>query len=239
VVLTPPSRKTPAARVLAALAAFAAGPASAAEADLLYYLMRAEIDVTQVDSDTLVTWDAEAWAGGDEDRVWLKSEGEVHGGTTEEGEVQLLFSRMISDFFNLQAGVRHDWQPSDLTYAVVGVEGLAPYFFETDAALFLSEDGDVSLRFEQSLDVLLTQRLVAEPYAEFNAYAADVPERAVGAGISDAELGLQLRYEIARKFAPYLDVSYTRALGETATLRRGSGADVEELTLRAGLRFWF
>jgi copper resistance protein B len=208
--------------------------------ELLYYMMRGEIDASENDDDTLITWDAEAWAGyGDQYRLWLKSEGEVHDGDTEEGEVQLLFSSAISEFWNLQAGVRYDWEPTSLAYAVIGVEGLAPYFFETEAALFLSEDGDLSARLEQSIDVLLTQSLIATPHAEFEVYVDDVPERRVGAGFSHLEAGVQVRYEITRKFAPYIDVVYERALGETSILARAAGEDVEDVTVRAGIRFWF
>jgi copper resistance protein B len=208
--------------------------------ELLYYMVRGEIDASESDDDTLITWDGEAWAGyGDQYRLWLKSEGEVHDGDTEEGEVQLLFSSAISEFWNLQGGVRYDWEPSSLAYAVLGVEGLAPYFFETEAALFLSEDGDLSARLEQSLDVLLTQSLIATPHAELEVYADDVPERRVGAGFSRIEAGVQIRYEITRKFAPYIDVVYERALGETSILARASGDDVEDVTVRGGIRFWF
>lgn len=216
-----------------------AAPAAAQHDDLLLYMARGEIDIADADEGTRTGWDIEAWAGGDEDKLWLKSEGALIGGDTHEAEAQILFSHMISEFWNLQAGLRHDWEPSSLTHLVLGVEGLSPYFFETDAALFLSEDGDLTARLEQSIDLLITQQLILEPHAELHLAADDVPELGLGAGLTHVEAGLQLRYEITRKFAPYIDVVYERALGETAILSRAFGEDVEETTLRAGIRFWF
>jgi copper resistance protein B len=226
-----------------AFAVAASAPAFAQEEvpELLYYMVRGEIDVSDSDGETLVTWDGEAWAGyGDKYRLWVKTEGDIRDDHQERAEGQLLFSSAISDFWTLQAGLRHDWEPSpNITYAVIGVEGLAPYFFETEAALFLSEDGDLSARVEQSIDILLTQELIAMPHLEIEAYADDVPVLGIGAGFSSLEAGIQLRYEITRKFAPYFDFNYERALGETAILARAAGEDVEDFTLRAGIRFWF
>lgn len=125
------------------------------------------------------------------------------------------------------------------TYLAASVVGLAPYFFETEASLFVSTEGDVSLRFEQSFDLLITQQLIAEPHVEANLFAQDVDDLGVGAGISDVEAGLQLRYEIVRKFAPYVDLVWSRKLGETARLARADGDDPEDTTVRLGLRFWF
>jgi copper resistance protein B len=122
---------------------------------------------------------------------------------------------------------------------VLGLEGLAPYQFETEAAAFVSEDGDASARLKQSFDLLLTQRWILEPHVEVNLSANDVAERRIGAGVTDVEAGLQLRYEFSRKFAPYLDLEVERALGETASLTRRAGEDVEESAVRAGVRFWF
>lgn len=221
------------------LTALIATPAAAQHDDLLLYMVRGEIDIADADDGTRLGWDIEAWAGGDEDKLWLKSEGAITDGDTHEAEVQILYSHMISEFWNLQAGLRHDWEPQSLTHAVIGLEGLSPYFFETDAALFLSEDGDLTGRVEQSIDFLITQQLILEPHAELQLAADDVPELGLGAGFTHVEAGLQLRYEITRKFAPYIDVVYERALGETSILARAAGEDTEETTIRAGIRFWF
>jgi copper resistance protein B len=217
----------------------AVAPAMAMEEALTFHMVRAEIDGARIDGDDVVNWDGEAWIGGDRDKFWLKTEGEFSDGDAEYAEIQALWSRNVAAFWDLQAGVRVDLEPDTTTYLVLGVQGLAPYQFETEAAAFVSEDGDVSARLHQSLDLLFTQRLILEPHVEVNAYAQDISERNIGAGIADVEAGLQLRYEITRKFAPYVDVVYDRALGETASRMRDAGEDVEETSLRAGLRFWF
>lgn len=186
-------------------------------------------------------WDGEGWFGGDINRLVVKSEGE---GTFREGvdsaEVQALYSRAIGPYFNLQAGIRHDFQPSPTrTYATVGVEGLAPYMFDTEAALFLSNKGDLLGRLEGWYDERITQRLVLQPRVEFNLSAQDVPEDRLGAGLTDAELGLRLRYEISRQFAPYVGISYETKAGRTADFARADGQDVHATSLVLGIRTWF
>lgn len=186
-------------------------------------------------------WDGEAWVGGDINRLWLKSEGE---GAFREGvdsaEVQALYSRAIGPYFNLQAGVRHDFQPRPTrTYATVGFEGLAPYMFEVEGALFLSNKGEVLGRLEGYYDQRLTQRLVLQPRVEFNLSAQDVPELRLGSGLTDAELGLRLRYEVSRQFAPYIGVSYEARTGRTADFARADGKDPTTTSFVAGVRFWF
>lgn len=186
-------------------------------------------------------WDGEAWFGGDIDRVWLKSEGE--GGFregVESAEVQALYSRAVGPYFNLQAGVRHDFQPSpNRTYATAGFEGLSPYMFEVEGALFLSTKGDLLGRLEGYYDQRITQRLILQPRIEFNLSAQDVPENRLGAGLTDAELGLRLRYEIRRQFAPYVGVSYVAQTGRTADFTRAEGKDPSSTSFVAGVRVWF
>ncbi|MBA2918052.1 copper resistance protein B [Sphingomonas sp. MAH-20] len=186
-------------------------------------------------------WDGEAWFGGDIDRLTLKTEGEA---TARDGvdsaEVQALYSRAIGPYFNIQAGIRHDIQPGPArTYATVGVEGLAPYWLEVEGALFLSDKGDLLARVEGYYDQRITERLMLQPRVELNLAAQDVPANRIGAGLSNAELGLRLRYEIAREFAPYVGVSYERKLGHTARFARAAGDDVSETGLVLGVRFWF
>lgn len=209
------------------------------EEERVFYVVRGEVDYADAGKGTLVNWDAEAWIGGDDGKLWLKSEGENLDGDFESAEFQALYSRNIATFWDVQAGLRQDFEPDGTTYLAAGFQGLAPYFFETEAHLFLSDDADLSFRLRQSLDVLITQRLVLEPHVELNVFAGDVPERGIGAGFSDIEAGLQLRLEITRKFAPYVDLVWESDLGETATIARAAGGRVEETTLRAGLRFWF
>jgi copper resistance protein B len=185
-------------------------------------------------------WDAEAWIGGDIHRLVVKSEGEGEESGLESGEVQVLYSRAIGPYFDAQAGVRYDFEPSpNRTYATLGVEGVAPYWFEVDGALFLSDRGELLGRVEGSYDLRLTQRLILEPRAELNLSAEDIPELGVGSGLSDAELGLRLRYEIRREFAPYVGVSFDQKYGDSAAFARAAGEDASESRFVVGLRAWF
>jgi copper resistance protein B len=186
-------------------------------------------------------WDAQFWWGGDVDKVWLKTEGEgVFGRAAESAEAQALWSRAIDPWFDLQLGVRHDFRPDpERTYLVAGIKGLAPYWFEIDGALFLSERGEISARFEGEYDLRLTQRLIAQPRAELELAAQDVPELGIGAGLSTAGLGLRLRYEIVPEFGPYVGVEYERAFGDTAEFRRAADEDAGGWALLVGIRAWF
>ena len=186
-------------------------------------------------------WDGEAWFGGDIHRLTLRSEGEgALGGGVEAAEMQVLYSRAIGPYFNLQAGVRHDFRPGpSRSYAVVGFEGLAPYWFDVEGALFVSDRGDVLARVESTYDQRITQRLILQPRAEANLSAQRVRAPATGAGVTDAELGLRLRYEIMREFAPYVGVAWERRLGRTARMARAAGEDTGGWSAVAGVRGWF
>ena len=186
-------------------------------------------------------WDAQAWYGGDIDKLWLKTEGEGEfGGSLEQAEVQALWSHAIDPWFDLQAGVRYDVEPNpERAHLVLGVQGLAPYWFEVDAAAFLSSKGDVTARVEAEYDLRLTQRLILQPRVEFDLAAQDVPELGIGSGLSTGELGARLRYEIRPEFAPYVGVEYERAFGDTARFRRAEGEDAGGWSLLLGVRAWF
>ncbi len=206
---------------------------------LTYWMVRIEAEYGRADDADVWGWDAEAWIGGDTSKFRLTSQGESHGGALETFEIEALYSVPISDFFEAKAGVRYDIEPEGRAYLTAGVFGLAPYFFETDAALYLSEDGDLSAQLSQEFDLLLSQTLVLTPEVALEAFAQDVPALGVGAGFSSVTAELTLRWEITRKFAPFVRLEYARALGETAGLARAAGRDVEESSLRAGLRVWF
>jgi copper resistance protein B len=186
-------------------------------------------------------WDAEGWYGGDINRVTVKSEGEGNfGEAIESVETQLLYSRAVDAYFNLQAGIRQDLgHGPDRTYATVGFEGLAPYWFEVEGALFLSNKGDLTGRLEGYYDQRITQKLILQPMAELNFAVQDVPERGIGSGLSDMELGLRLRYEIVREFAPYVGVEWARKLGDTARFARAAGEGASGVSFVMGVRAWF
>ena len=186
-------------------------------------------------------WEGEGWIGGDINRLAIKSEGEgAVDGALHSAEVQALYSRAIDPWWNLIAGVRHDIRPQpQRSYATIGIDGLAPYWFEVEAQAFLSDRGDAHLRIEGSYDQRLTQRLILQPAAELNVAAQDVPELGIGAGLSDVELGLRLRYELAREFAPYVGINWERRVGDSARFARAAGEGASTTSLVMGLRFWF
>ena len=188
--------------------------------------------------------DAVGWYGGAYNRLWFRAEGEqLTSESGGEGEAQLSYGRLVTAYFDALAGVRVDqhWGEESDTRAhlALGLQGLAPLRFEFSPTLFLSQDGDVSARLEAEYQLLITQRLVASPEIEVNAALQEVPEWGVGKGLNDAELGMRLRYEIRREFAPYVGYAWTRRFGETADLGRLEGGAVSEGVFVAGLRMWF
>lgn len=186
-------------------------------------------------------WSGQAWYGGDIDRVFLKSEGDAtFGRSVERAEVQALYSHAIGPYFNLQGGVRYDFKPNpSRVYATVGMEGLAPGFFELEGALFLSNKGELLARAEGYYDQRITQRLILQPRAELNFAAQSSRATGIGSGLSDAEFGIRLRYDIRREFAPYVGVQYRRAFGDTAKFLRAGGEDTGGWELLTGVRTWF
>jgi copper resistance protein B len=191
-------------------------------------------------------WDGQTWYGGNINKVWLKTEGEGEfGGALEAAEVQALWSRAINPWFDFQAGVRQDFSSGpDRTHFVVGIQGLARYWFEVDAALFLSNKGDLTGRIEAEYDLRLTQYLILQPRLETDFSLQDIPALRIGAGLSTAEIGARLRYEFypgsgAAVIAPYIGVEYERAFGDTADFRRADGEDRGDLRLLLGVRTWF
>ncbi len=204
----------------------------------VFHAFQFEADIGEGDN-TVSTWDLDGWVGSDFDKLWLKSEGEIANGDRNQAEIWAMYSRNVAEFWDAQFGLRYDDEPQSLFYLVTGFNGLAPYFFETEAHVFLSDDGDLSARLRQEHDLLITQRLIFQPYLELNLFAQDVPELDRGAGLAEGEFGLQARYEVTRKFAPYFDVRYERAFGESSQISRNEGESPEDFIVAVGLRFRF
>lgn len=186
-------------------------------------------------------WDLQGWYGGDFNRLWFKTEGEgAKGESPEEAELQLLYSKLIAPFWDWQIGVRHDFSPDpERSHLVMGLQGAAPYEFELDSALFVSDEGDVTARLEAEYDLKLTQRLILQPRLELNGAFSEVREIGIGQGLNGVEAGLRLRYEIRREFSPYLGVSWTRLYGNTADLASDEGEHTSVTSLVLGFRMWF
>jgi copper resistance protein B len=186
-------------------------------------------------------WDGEAWYGGDLNRAWLKTEGDLDAanGTFGEAEVQGLYSRAIGPYFDLQEGVRWNLQPGPSRgWAAVGVEGLAPLYWNVGVFGFLSDGGRAAARLEAFYNLPLTQRLFLQPQFEVNAYTKTDASSGVGSGLSDLDSGLRLRYEIRRQLAPYVGITYESTFGAAAAMARRAGTPVSRLRLTAGVRLW-
>lgn len=183
-----------------------------------------------------------SWIGGDYNRLWINTEGtKVSNGPLEDADVQFLYGRLIAPFWDLQGGVRYFRPRANAPSrgsAVIGITGLAPYRFEIEAATFISHKGEVSARAEVEYELYMTQRLIAQPRFETNIAIQRVPEMGIGRGFNDAELGLRLRYEIKREFAPYIGVAWTSRFGETSDFARARGDTVRTLGLVVGVRMW-
>ncbi len=205
------------------------------------FIMADRLEVQVGEGDEAFVWDGMAWYGTDENKLWIKTEGEYSFGDNEfeEAEIQALWSKPISTYFDVQVGVRQDLQTGGDTYAVLGVQGLAPYWFEVDGAAFLSTDGDFTARFEAEYELLITQQLVLQPRMELELAAQDVPSQSLAAGFTGLEAGLRLRYEIKPEFAPYIGVEWSGALGETRNIVRAGGGDPGMIAAVFGIRTWF
>lgn len=190
-------------------------------------------------SDQSFRWEGEAWGGTDENRFWLKSEGTLANGLLDDGRQELFFSRAVSTYFDAQIGARYDLDSKPgRGWVAFGVEGLAPLFFQVTATGYVGGDGRLAARLEGSYDLLLTQRLILQPKVEMNFYSQDDPMREIGAGLSDLEAGLRLRYEITRKVAPYIGVSYDGKFGRTADFARDAGDPTDAVRFVVGVRLW-
>lgn len=212
-------------------------------------------------SDRPINFEVLSWIGGDYRRLYVRAQGEQPTAIGRGGELQgdVMFGRLISPFWSAVAGVRVDTRPraplqnfaggavvsgsaanARVTRGMfaIGLVGLAPGWLELEPTLFVSQNGDVSTEVESSIDLLLTQRLILQPRAEINAAVQSVREFGVASGVNDVEFEARLRYEISRKFAPYVGVSWTRRTGGTAVLARSNGEPLAIGALSAGFRVW-
>jgi copper resistance protein B len=185
-------------------------------------------------------WDTIGWIGGDVNRLWFRTEVETSRRRVDEAEVHLLYGRAFSRWWDFVAGARQDVRPRPAqTWAAIGIQGLAPYFFEVEATAYLGASGRTQARVEAEYEMLITNRLVLQPRGEINLSGKSDPRRGIGSGFSAAEAGLRLRYEIRREFAPYIGVDWGRKFGGTADFSKANGEDVSTTRLVLGVRIWF
>jgi copper resistance protein B len=207
--------------------------------ELVSKVMADVMELAAASGDTGYRWDVEASHGGDLHKFVFRTEGDGTGDEVDSAEVQALYSRAVGRYTDFQAGVRYDFEPDGRAYATVGVKTLFPYWFDVEGALFLSEGGNAFARFEGSYDLRFAQRLILQPRVELTLAGQDVPESDIRSGFSSAEVGLRLRYDIRREFAPYIGVNFEKSLGPSADLVRASGGEVDETSVVVGLRAWF
>ncbi len=187
-------------------------------------------------------WDGQGWIGTDMNKLWFKSEGFVENGKAGDGITEALYDRPIPHlrYFDMQAGVRYDLDSNPgRTWGAIGIEGLAPNFFEFEPTFYFSDRGRVAGRVNGSYDLLITNRLILQPQFELNFYSKSDPSRSTGSGLSELDTGLRLRYEISRKFAPYIAVAYAGKFGETADFTRAEGGIVNDVRFTFGIRVWY
>ncbi|MFP7753595.1 copper resistance protein B [Thermodesulfobacteriota bacterium B35] len=207
---------------------------------LLGRLLVDQMEVRAGDGSDPLAWDAEGWLGYDLNKLWIKTDGDYLVGEVEEAELQVLYSRAVAPYWDLQVGWRGDLRPEPgRNWLAMGVKGLAPYFFDIDAALFLGDRGRTAARLTAEYEILFTQRLILVPDLEVNLYGRDDPDTGTGSGLSDLELGLRLRYEIRREFAPYIGINWVHLYGDTADMARAGNRDVDDFRFVAGIRAWF
>ena len=185
-------------------------------------------------------WEAEGWYGSDYNKLWIKTEGERLGGITQDARVEALWDRIATRWWDLQLGAREDFGDGPgRTWAAAGIAGLAPYWFDIEATLYVGDAGRTAARVKGEYDILITQRLIVQPEAEANLYGKRDPARRIGSGLSDLDLGIRVRYEVRRELAPYIGVAWQRRFGATADFERAAGASASDVQFLAGIRAWF
>lgn len=208
--------------------------------EIFHYVLFNRLEASDADEGAAVEWEGQAWVGTDLDRLWLRSEGEQVDGSLESANLEVLYGRSVTPWWDVVAGIRHDFAPGrSQDFLALGVMGLAPYMFEVEATAYLGQSGRSELQVEAEYEMLLTNRLILQPLVEVNVFGKSDPGRGIGSGLGTVEAGLRLRYEIDRRFAPYVGVVHERAFGRTADLRRDAGGHVDDTRAVAGFRIWF
>ncbi len=199
-----------------------------------------ETEVRNADGDNSHVWNANIWVGIDLNKFWIKTKGEKASQETEKSELQLLYSKAIAPFWDIQFGVKKDFHPSpSRTWGVIAAKGLAPYLFGVEASLFVGESGRVGVRLEAEYEYMFSQKLILSPEIEVNLFSKNDELTGLGRGLSNIEAGLRLRYEITREFTPYIGINWEKKYSNTADFASNENKDIENAQLVTGVRFWF
>lgn len=204
---------------------------------LLGKLMIGQFETRVTDGANPFVLEAQGWLGKDLNKLWVKVDAESVDGQLEEAELQFLYSKAIAPYWDFQVGWRHDSRPTPTRdWLAIGFQGVAPYFFEVDVAAFLGQEGQTALRIEAEYEVMLTQKLVLTPEVTFDFYGESDPTLDIGSGLSSSEVGLRLRYEIRREFAPYIGVNWDQKYGETSNFANAADEKSSDVQFVAGIR---
>lgn len=205
-----------------------------------YFVLVDQLEWVGRDAPRALNLDSKGWIGGDLNRFWYRLESEIENRRIGELRADLLYGLSIGRWWDLVGGIRQDVRPGPAqTWAAIGIQGLAPYWFEVEATAYFDKSGRTQFRFETEYELLLTNRLVLQPLIELELYGQAIPERGIGAGLSRAEYGLRLRYEIKREFAPYFGLTWDKKYGATADFAGTDGESPGAARLAVGLRTWF
>lgn len=204
------------------------------------YSLIDRLEVSEENGKTALAWEAKGWIGGDVQKFVWRTEGHASGGEVERGDVELLYGRGVHAWWDVVTGIRQDFgKGPQRTWAALGLQGETPYKFHMSATAYAGPEGRTALRAAIEYDTLLTARWMVQWRAEANAYGKDDPQLAIGSGLSNLEAGMRLRYEIDRRFAPYIGVEHARAFGKTADFQAAHGASRGDTRFIAGVRIWF
>ena len=214
--------------------------ASGEDDPIVTKIMIDQLETRITDGDDPTVLEGTVWIGKDLEKLVIKVDAEQVKNDTEELELQVLYGRAIDPYWDFQIGIRQDQKPTpERNWLAIGFMGVAPYWFEIDTALFIGESDQVGLRFAAEYEWMITQRWVLSPELEFNIHSKDDELTGTGSGLSDTQLGLRLRYEIKREFAPYIGVNWNHKYGKTATFAKEEGEKVDDTQVVLGVRAWF
>ena len=199
-----------------------------------------EIETRKTGDGNFSVWNINGWVGKDLEKIWFKSEGEKEDGVVVEAEVQVLYSKAVTPYWDLQYGIKKDIKPTPTrTWMVVAAKGLAPYLVEIDASLFIGKSGRTAVRLDAEYEYMFSQKIVLSTEVEVNMFGKDDELTGAGKGFANIDAGFRLGYELSREFTPYIGINWGKKYGNTAIYARNEGEDVEDTQFVMGVKFWF
>ena len=208
--------------------------------NLHYYVLLDQFEWQAAGEGSGLNLDSKGWLGTDRNRLWFRAEGDSEDGRVGEAQAHVLYGHQFSRWWDIVGGIRQDFRPGPAqTWAAIGVQGLAPYWFEIEATAYVGASGRTHARFEVEYELLLTNRLIFQPLVELEIFGKSDPERGIGAGVSTTDAGFRLRYEFRRELAPYVGVVWSNKWGKTADFAEAAGEETGGPRFVTGLRLWF